>query len=61
MQGSELLEKVLIPIAEELQLPIALKLGAHRGVNPLLRTGGVGPRIHTYTYEHGRIPHTNSL
>jgi hypothetical protein len=41
VQGSELLEKVLIPIAEELHLPIALKLGAQRGVNPLLRTGGV--------------------
>lgn len=32
---------MLIPIAQELQLPIALKLGAHRQVNPLLRSGGV--------------------
>lgn len=32
---------MLIPIAEELSLPIAMKLGAHRGVNPSLCTGGV--------------------
>ena len=32
---------MLIPVAEELSLPIAMKLGAHRGVNPSLRTGGV--------------------
>jgi hypothetical protein len=40
-QGAELLDQVLIPVAEELSLPIAMKLGAHRGVNPSLRTGGV--------------------
>lgn len=42
LQGAELLDQVLIPVAEELNLPIAMKLGAHRGVNPSLRTGGVG-------------------
>ena len=41
-QGAELLSKVLIPVAEELSLPIAMKLGAHRAVNPSLRTGGDG-------------------
>ena len=41
-RGAELLEKVLIPVAEELSLPIAMKLGAHRAVNPTLRTGGDG-------------------
>lgn len=41
-QGTELLEKVLIPIAQERRLPIAIKVGAHRGVNPELRGGGDG-------------------
>ncbi|KAM3577219.1 hypothetical protein VYU27_000901 [Nannochloropsis oceanica] len=41
-RGAELLEKVLIPVAKELSLPIAMKLGAHRAVNPTLRTGGDG-------------------
>jgi hypothetical protein len=40
--GSELLEQVIAPIAEELGLPIALKFGAHRAVNPSLRFGGDG-------------------
>jgi hypothetical protein len=40
-QGSQLLDEVLIPLAEELNLPIAMKLGAQRGVNPALRSGGV--------------------
>lgn len=60
LQGSELLEKVLIPIAEELNLPIALKLGAHRGVNPLLRTGGVSqplePETHAQPHLHVHAP-----
>lgn len=41
LQGASLLEEVLLPLAEELNLPLALKLGAHRGVNPDLQTGGV--------------------
>lgn len=41
-KGAELLEKVLIPVAEELSLPIAMKLGAHRAVNPSLGTAGDG-------------------
>jgi len=40
--GSELLEKVLIPVAIQRQLPIALKIGAHRQVNPDLKAGGDG-------------------
>lgn len=41
-QGTELLEKVLIPVAQERGLPIAIKVGAHREVNPSLRGGGDG-------------------
>jgi len=32
--ASELLEKVVVPVCEELSLPIALKLGAWRGMSP---------------------------
>jgi len=42
VSGAELLEKVLIPIARERSLPIAIKVGAHRAVNPDLRAGGDG-------------------
>ena len=42
---------MLLPVAEELNLPIAMKLGAHREVNASLRTGGVSRRSrHTYTH-----------
>lgn len=34
----------IIAVALELDLPIALKIGAHRGVNPRLRSGGDGVR-----------------
>jgi hypothetical protein len=37
-EGDDLITKVLMPIAEELNLPIAFKFGAMRGVNPSLRT-----------------------
>ena len=37
--GDDLITKVLMPIAEELNLPIAFKFGAMRAVNPSLRTG----------------------
>ena len=30
------------PQAQKLELPVALKLGAQRGVNPALRSGGDG-------------------
>jgi len=40
--AATLLEEVVIPIAVELDLPIAMKLGAHRAVNPPLRFGGDG-------------------
>ena len=39
---SELLEKVLMPIAEERNLAVALKVGAERGLNPKLGSGGDG-------------------
>ncbi|KAG5179110.1 hypothetical protein JKP88DRAFT_168080 [Tribonema minus] len=42
IKGTDLLFRVLLPLAEELNLPLALKLGAHRGVNPKLRGGGDG-------------------
>lgn len=38
--GSDLFEKVLLEIAVEAGLPIAIKIGAVRGVNPALRAGG---------------------
>jgi hypothetical protein len=41
-EGSDLLEHVLLPLAEELSLPIALKFGAARAVNPHMRLGGDG-------------------
>jgi len=40
--ATELMEKILIPIAEEHSLPIAIKIGAHRQVNPNLGQGGDG-------------------
>eukprot|EP00698_Gefionella_okellyi_P013339 TRINITY_DN3644_c0_g1_i4.p1 TRINITY_DN3644_c0_g1~~TRINITY_DN3644_c0_g1_i4.p1 ORF type:complete len:918 (-),score=152.77 TRINITY_DN3644_c0_g1_i4:306-3059(-) len=40
--GNELLAKVLVPIAEELNLPLAMKIGAQRAINPALRFGGDG-------------------
>ena len=40
--AATLLEHVVVPIAIELNLPIAMKLGAHRAVNPPLRFGGDG-------------------
>jgi hypothetical protein len=40
--AADLLEQVVCPIAEELNLPIALKLGAQRSLYPALRSGGDG-------------------
>ena len=39
---TELIDKILIPIAIERNLPIAVKIGAHRGINPTLQQGGDG-------------------
>jgi hypothetical protein len=46
-QGDDLITMILMPLAEELNLPIAMKFGAMRGVNPSLRTGqdGVDPSL----------------
>lgn len=38
--ANDLLEKVLLEVAVEAGLPIAVKIGAVRGANPALRTGG---------------------
>ena len=38
--ASALIERVLLPLALELNLPLALKVGAVRGANPALRAGG---------------------
>ena len=38
-QGDDLITQILMPLAEELNLPIAMKFGAMRSVNPSLRTG----------------------
>jgi hypothetical protein len=41
-QNSDLLSDVLMAVCEERDLPVALKIGAHRGVNPSLKTAGDG-------------------
>ena len=41
-ENSDLLSLVLMKVCEERDLPIALKIGAHRGVNPQLRQAGDG-------------------
>mmetsp|Transcript_21128 Transcript_21128/g.41839 ORF Transcript_21128/g.41839 Transcript_21128/m.41839 type:complete len:1121 (+) Transcript_21128:71-3433(+) len=41
-ESSNFLTQVLMPVCEERDLPLALKIGAHRGVNPELRTAGDG-------------------
>jgi len=38
--GADLLEAVVMRVAREESLPIAIKVGAIRGANPALRTGG---------------------
>jgi len=41
-EHSDLLSDVLMKVCEELDLPVALKIGAHRGVNPRLNQAGDG-------------------
>ncbi|CAM9609810.1 unnamed protein product [Chrysoparadoxa australica] len=41
----DLLQGVLAPLAEELSLPLVLKLGAHRAVNPALGAAGDGVEV----------------
>jgi len=41
-EKSDFLSDVLMAVCEERDLPVALKIGAHRGVNPRLRSGGDG-------------------
>ncbi|GMI04322.1 hypothetical protein TrVE_jg9455 [Triparma verrucosa] len=41
-ESSDLLKEVLLPLAEELQLPLALKIGCDRQVNPTLGLAGDG-------------------
>lgn len=41
-EHSDFLSQVLMKICEERDLPIALKIGAHRGVNPRLQAAGDG-------------------
>ena len=41
-EHSDLLSDVLMRVCEELDLPLALKIGAHRGVNPRLKQAGDG-------------------
>lgn len=41
-EDSDLFATVLMPLCEERGLPLALKVGAHRGVNPSLRSAGDG-------------------
>ncbi len=41
-ESSDFLAEVLMPVCEERDLPLALKIGAHRGVNPALLSAGDG-------------------
>lgn len=41
-EKSDFLEHVLMQVCEERDLPLALKIGAHRGVNPRLKDAGDG-------------------
>jgi len=41
-ENSDFLSKVLMQVCEERDLPVALKIGAHRGVNSTLRSAGDG-------------------
>ena len=45
--GSDLLNSVLLPVAEELGLPVALKIGCVRQVNPALKMAGDGVQVAT--------------
>ena len=45
--NSDLLNSVLLPVAEELGLPVALKIGCVRAVNPALRMAGDGVQVAT--------------
>jgi hypothetical protein len=41
-ENCDFLKDVLTKVCEERDLPVALKIGAHRGVNPSLKTAGDG-------------------
>lgn len=41
-ENSDLLSDVLMKVCQERDLPVALKIGAHRGLNPRLRQAGDG-------------------
>merc|ERR1712137_859103 len=43
--ATKLIDEVMVPIAEELNLPLALKLGAKRGMNPALNPCGGGDGV----------------
>eukprot|EP00928_Gymnodinium_smaydae_P006327 TRINITY_DN12233_c0_g1_i1.p1 TRINITY_DN12233_c0_g1~~TRINITY_DN12233_c0_g1_i1.p1 ORF type:complete len:511 (+),score=126.15 TRINITY_DN12233_c0_g1_i1:214-1533(+) len=43
--ATELIDQVMVPVAEELNLPLALKLGAKRGMNPALNPCGGGDGV----------------
>jgi len=43
--ATQLIDEVMVPVAEELQLPLALKLGAKRGMNPALNPCGGGDGV----------------
>eukprot|EP00540_Astrosyne_radiata_P008500 CAMPEP_0116863464 /NCGR_PEP_ID=MMETSP0418-20121206/24243_1 /TAXON_ID=1158023 /ORGANISM="Astrosyne radiata, Strain 13vi08-1A" /LENGTH=240 /DNA_ID=CAMNT_0004498501 /DNA_START=21 /DNA_END=743 /DNA_ORIENTATION=+ len=41
-ESSDFVSQVLMKVCEERDLPVALKIGAHRGVNPALKSAGDG-------------------
>lgn len=62
--ATALLEDVLIPTAVECSLAIALKVGAVRGANPALRTGGDGVEVADLSFVWQlcvRYPHVKFL
>mmetsp|Transcript_752 Transcript_752/g.1588 ORF Transcript_752/g.1588 Transcript_752/m.1588 type:complete len:546 (+) Transcript_752:99-1736(+) len=43
--ATQLIDEVMVPVAEELRLPLAMKLGAKRGMNPDLNPCGGGDGV----------------
>jgi hypothetical protein len=57
----QLIEQVLLPLAEECKLPLALKCGAVRGVNPELRSGGDGVEVADLSFIRQMCSHYPSV
>ena len=64
-ESSDFLTEVLMPVCEERDLPLALKIGAHRSVNPALLSAGDGlvafADLNTLARLCGRFPRVRFL